>query len=156
MLPLDAIDLEDLATALEYQADFYDTFWWIDPKTGEIGFWLRDAADESADELEERGVITIDPVSSHAGYQDMEEFISTVEDERSSDLLQRAINQKRPFRRFKDTLIDLPELREQWFAFHDRTMRHRAIEWLMGAGVVDRAEAENALTQEPDAGRTRK
>lgn len=71
--------------------------------------------------------LTPPPISSHVGYQDMEEFISTVEDERSSDLLLGAINRNRPFRRFKETLIDLPELRDQWFVFHDRTMRRRAI-----------------------------
>ncbi|WP_051298789.1 UPF0158 family protein [Arthrobacter castelli] len=153
MISLDAIDLEFLMMALEHQTDFYDSFWWFDPDTGEIGFWLRGAAEESVEELEERGVITIDPISSRDGYREMEDFISTVSDDRSRDLLQQAIDRKRPFRRFKDTLIDLPELGDQWFTFHDRTVRTHAIEWLVDAGVVDRAEAEQALAQGPDAGR---
>lgn len=147
MLSLDAIDLEDVALALEHQTD-YDSFWWIDPDTGEVGFWLRDAAEESSEELEERGVISIDPMGSSVGYRDMEDYISTVDDGRARDLLQRAITRNRPFRRFKDALLDLPELRDQWFAFHDQIMRRRAIEWLTDAGIVDRTEVDKASAPE--------
>ncbi len=148
MLSVDAVDLEDVALALEHQTDD-DSFWWIDPDTGETGFWLRDTAEESSEELEERGVISIDPMGSAVGFRDMEEFILTVDDGRARDLLQRAITQNRPFRRFKDALLVLPELRDQWFAFHDRIMRRLALEWLVDAGLVDRAEAEIATARTP-------
>ncbi|XAS68396.1 UPF0158 family protein [Micrococcaceae bacterium Sec5.7] len=148
-LSLDAIDLESLGVALEYRTDG-DTFWWLDPQTGEIGFWVSgtaDESDESDEDLEERGAIRVEPVSSHESYSDMEDFIAGVDDAQARDLLSRAIERQRPFRHFKDTLLEFPELREGWFAFHDRTMRRRAIEWLVDVGVVDGNEAEKALEQ---------
>ncbi|MBO1269274.1 UPF0158 family protein [Arthrobacter cavernae] len=147
MLPLDAVDLEELAMALEYQGD-YDSFSWLDPKTGEIGFWSSDAAygdDEAGADPDERGAIRIEPMESWEGYRDMESFIADVQDERARDPLLRAIAGKGAFRRFKDTLFEFPDLRQQWFDFHNSAMRRRAIEWLVNAGVVDEDEAKRAL-----------
>ena len=60
----------------------------------------------------------------------MEDFIRRVRDPRARDLLERAIAGRGAFRRFKDTLLDFPDLRPVWFAFHDARMERRAIEWL--------------------------
>ncbi|MGH9243243.1 MAG: UPF0158 family protein [Acidimicrobiales bacterium] len=57
----------------------------------------------------------------------MEEFIELVPDQRPAHLLARAIDGRGAFRRFKDTLSDLPELRDQWFIFHDARMSRRAV-----------------------------
>ena len=67
---------------------------------------------------------------SHEGYEDMVDFIATVEDERIVELLDVAINGKGAFRRFKDVLLNYPEERERWFRFKDERMEERALEWL--------------------------
>lgn len=141
MLPLNAIDLEDLSMALEFQTD-YVCFWWLDPGTGEIGFWsevVEDDTDESAEDLEDRGVIRIDPLPSYEGFNDMESFVSSLADPGAAQRLGAALNNRHPFRHFKDALGQFPDVREQWFTFHDQIMRRRAIEWLLDAGVVDQA-----------------
>ena len=41
MLDLDAIDVEEIATALADQSD-YEHRWLIDPRTGGVAFWTSD------------------------------------------------------------------------------------------------------------------
>jgi predicted nucleotidyltransferase len=73
-----------------------------------------------------------------------------VRDSRARDLLERAIAGRGAFRRFKDTLLDLPELRQAWFAFHDVRMEWRAIEWLADRGLVERSVAEREIGARED------
>jgi predicted nucleotidyltransferase len=44
-------------------------------------------------------------------------------------------------------LFEFPDLREDWFAFHDARMERRAIEWLRDEGLIDGSHAEVALVQ---------
>ncbi|WP_427015795.1 UPF0158 family protein [Pseudarthrobacter sp. P1] len=143
MLTLDNIDLDDLAMALEFQTD-YESFWWLDPATGEIGFWsevVEDDTDESADDLDDRGVIRIDPTPSYEGFAEMESFVASLADPGAVQRLRAALQARHPFRRFKDTLVDFPDLRQQWHTFHDHAMRLRCVQWLVEAGVVDSSAA---------------
>jgi predicted nucleotidyltransferase len=64
--------------------------------------------------------------------------------------LDRAIAGRGAFRRFKDTLIEFPGLREGWFAFHDARMSRRALEWLADQGVIDSETAEREAQKHPD------
>ena len=41
MLELSAVDLEEIATALQDQTG-YEHCWLIDPQSGQIGFWTED------------------------------------------------------------------------------------------------------------------
>jgi predicted nucleotidyltransferase len=51
-------------------------------------------------------------------------------------------------------LYEFPDLRETWFNFHEVRMRRRAIDWLVGADLIDEAKAEAALSDlvEPQLG----
>jgi hypothetical protein len=69
-----------------------------------------------------------------------------VGDAQARDLLLRAIHGRGAFRRFKDALFDFPELREEWFAFHYRRMRRRAIEWLVRRELITEDVAKRAIT----------
>jgi predicted nucleotidyltransferase len=95
-------------------------------------------------------LLFIDPLSSHESYADLEDFTALVRDPRARDLLERAIEGRGAFRRFKDTLFDFPELREAWFKFRDVRMERRALEWLADHGVVDEETAEAASPAEPE------
>src|SRR5206468_10868861 len=77
-----------------------------------------------------------------------------VPERRAADQLARAIEGRGAFRRFKDTLYELSDLRERWFAFHDVRMRRRAIEWLRDNRLVDDVAAVAALTalEDPSIG----
>lgn len=86
---------------------------------------LRDRIDEEPDRYEQ-----IPKAESHEGYEDMQDFIATVEDEHLAELLDVAINGKGAFRRFKDVLLSYPEERERWFKFKDDRVQGTALEWL--------------------------
>jgi predicted nucleotidyltransferase len=139
MLELSEVDLGALAEALEDHSD--ETSWFLEP-SGAVVPWFDDSEDPSPDES---GAHYIDPIASHEAYRDMQDFVARVPDRRAADLLERAIEGRGAFRRFKDTLFEFPELRETWFKFHDVRMRRRAIEWLVDVGLVDDAAAGSAL-----------
>lgn len=144
MLDLSAVDLGEIATALEDHS--YEGSWWIDAGTGEVWYWQgEDDDDPEFDPDRREGARRIDPLPSGEGYRDMEDFIARVRDRRAVDLLERAIAGRGAFRRFKDTLFEFPELREAWFQFRDTRMQRRAIEFLVDAGLVDEADAERAV-----------
>ncbi len=56
----------------------------------------------------------------------MEQFVQLVRDPRARDRLDRALQGRGPFRRFKDTLLEFPGLREAWFRFHTRAWNAEA------------------------------
>ena len=91
---------------------------------------LKDEIEEEFDRYE-----PIPMAESHEGYRDMQDFITTVEDEHLVELLEVAINGKGAFRRFKDVLFNYPEERERWFKFRDDRMEKRAVEWLESIDV---------------------
>jgi len=148
MLDLDQLDLGELCMALEDNSPEHG--WWLDPRSGELEFWseLGDAPDRELPE--ERGLVPVEPVGSHEGYSDMEDFTEQVPDPRARDLLVRAIAGRGAFRRFKDTLLEFPELREAWFRFHDARMERRAIAWLLDNDFVSPDAAERALAAHPE------
>lgn len=120
--------------------------------TGEIIFTsdeFIDAEDrEEVDEEIEEGFgeryIPIPNTSSEEGYDDMEDFIETVEDANLREKLYIAINGRGAFRRFKDVLLNYSKVRERWFKFKDGRVVERVLEWLECEGI----ELVDAKTRE--------
>ncbi len=139
MLDPASVDLDALGTALDDRTP--DVTWYIDPATGEVTAHV-DGARPSG--------LRIEPAGSHAGYQDMAQFVAAVHHRRAADLLDRAISGRGAFRRFKDTLGEFPELREQWFRYRDARSTRRALRWLADQGLVDRAAADALAARHPD------
>jgi len=128
------INLDELCEAMEDSS--YENEHFLDLETGEIFFISDYMDDEETGELKDRieedsdRYERIPKAESHEGYQDMVDFIATVDNERLAELLEVAINGKGAFRRFKDVLLNYPEERERWFKFKDERMEERALEWL--------------------------
>ena len=150
MLDLKDIDLAELAQALEDHS--WEHSWWLDPATGEIELWSDSFEEQGEPDPEERDLRPIDPIPSNEGYADMAEFIEHVRDPRARDLLERAIDGRGAFRRFKDTLSEFPELQTAWFRFHDIRTERRAILWLADENLIERAAAERALAERQESG----
>lgn len=151
MLDLQRVRLRDLAEGLEDHSP--ETSWWFDPNTGASEPYIDPGSAEFEDDHpEERGLIRIEPIPSREAYADMEDFTGRVRDPRTRDRLERAIAGRGAFRRFKDALYELPDLRQSWFAFHDARMERRAIEWLADQGLVESSVADRELKarQEPE------
>jgi len=86
----------------------------------------------------------IQPRPSREGYRTMQRFIETVSEPKLKEALSTALVGKGAFRRFKDQLLDYPEVRQQWFAFKDTEVYTYIRDWLAGEGVK--------ATNEPPAG----
>jgi len=147
MLDLLCVDFDDLCSALEDHS--YQHSWWFDPQSGEIHVHSEDN-DETSDDLNEAGLLFIEPMGSHEGYADMADFVSRVPNRRARESLERAIEGRGAFRRFKDTLFEYPELRQAWFVFHDARMARRAVAWLADHDLISDETAEQALANHPD------
>lgn len=148
MLDLSTVDLGSIAEGLEDHS--YAGSWWIDAKTGEVWYWGEDENDAAFDPDVRDDARRVDSLPSGEAYGDMEDFIARVPDRRAADLLERAIAGRGAFRRFKDTLLEFPELREKWFRFSDRRMQRRAIEFLVDERLIDEAAARRALAERED------
>jgi hypothetical protein len=128
------INLDELCEAMENSS--YENEYYLDLETGEILFLSEYMDAEEKEKLRER--LDDDPdryepipkAESHVGYEDMRDFIATVENEHLAELLEVAINGKGAFRRFKDVLLSYPEEMERWFQFKDDRIQERALEWL--------------------------
>lgn len=149
MLDLSAVDLEDLALALEDHSG--DSSWYIHRLTGVVRLDSLYIDEEMDDAFEEDGNwVFVDPMPSRVAYEDMEDFVRRVSDPRAAGVLARAIEGRGAFRRFKDALFEFDELRKKWFAFHDLRVRRYGITWLLTEGLIDRSSAEVALAQLED------
>jgi Uncharacterised protein family (UPF0158) len=141
MLNPEQVDLADLALALEDHSPEHT--WWFKPETGAVAPRFASGVETLADDT--AGLIEVEPLPTAVGYGDMEDFVAQVRDPRARGMLERAINGRGAFRRFKDTLFDYPELRRAWFEFHDIRGEQRAIEWLAERGMISADAAEEAL-----------
>jgi len=134
------INLYELCEAMEDSS--YENNHYLDLETGEILFLSEYMDDEDTVKLKDRieedfnRYERIPKAESQEGYEDMVDFIATVEDEHLVELLEVAINGKGAFRRFKDVLLNYPEERERWFKFKDERMEERALEWLEDIDVT--------------------
>jgi hypothetical protein len=128
------IDLDELCDAMENSS--FENEYFLDLETGEILFISEYMDDEETGKLKDRIEVEFDryeripEVESNEGYDDMVDFIATIEDEHLVELLEVATNGKGAFRRFKDVLLNYPEERERWFKFKDDRIEERALEWL--------------------------
>ncbi len=133
------VDLDELRSAMEDSS--WERAYYLDLETGEI-LSMSDYVDEGESE-KLRNDIDANPdryepipeAESYEGYEDMEDFIVTVEDDHLAELLEVAIDGKGAFRRFKDVLAGYPEEQGRWFRFKDERMQERALEWFEAVGV---------------------
>jgi hypothetical protein len=75
----------------------------------------------------------------------MEDFIAAVSDVEARSALEQAILRRKPFRNFKDALYEFPEVREDWFKFHNEMLLQKAKDWVeveeIDAELVDNIAA---------------
>ncbi|CDF81826.1 hypothetical protein PKB_0448 [Pseudomonas knackmussii B13] len=129
------VDIDDLVLVLDSNGmEFH-----LDLETGEIRLRPEDDLDEEFEQLLERQpqrFLYIEPVSSRDGFRIMEDFVrEKVDDPRASDSLVRALEDRKPFRSFKDRLFDYPEIRESPPPPPPPPLRQLALEWLAEEGI---------------------
>ena len=113
----------------------YEMHQYLDTKSGEIVFVTEfempeeDELKESMEEEPERYVY-IEPIDSSASFRVMEDFVEQLEDGEMKEELSEALRRRRPFRQFKDTMYRYPDIKEEWFRYHDQRMKDVARRWL--------------------------
>lgn len=80
--------------------------------------------------------IAVEPIPSSEAYRWMEQFALQLADPELRARLARALNRPRPFRGFKDELLNWPNARQQWFEFEAGQLRRAAMEWLEMNGIT--------------------
>ena len=152
MLDLGEIDLEEIATALADQTD-YEHRWLIDPRTGEVAFWTSDTGINGKHpiEIDELDLIVIEALPSYVWFQDMADFAEGISDSAAGRRLNRCLQGRGAFRRFKNQLYERhPDLISAWHALRDVRAQRRAVEWLFDQGLVDEGAVKQFATDHPD------
>ncbi|HEY9786342.1 MAG TPA: UPF0158 family protein [Candidatus Obscuribacterales bacterium] len=99
-----------------------------DSQSGESTNYQDDASGENP-------YVPIEQIPSHEAFKWMEDFAEAVADSRLQHLLFEALSGRRPFRRFKDVLLDYPKQREQWFAYEGTRRRQYIEQWARDEGI---------------------
>lgn len=123
---------------------------YLDPATGEIYTgYAGDVLDAAGDQLDLEVVdyLRIESMSvnsSREGYRDMEDFAQAQTDPRLRQSMERALDGKGAFRRFRNVVHqDAGEtVGRAWGEFHRARTQLRALEWLQGEDLVAAEEIE--------------
>ncbi len=133
------VDLEMLGTEREGDSD-RSTGGYIDLHTGEV-YGEHDTdpmmvGEESAIDVEEEPDrwLWFDRTGSHDGWQDMAGFAERQRDVSLRERLERAIEGKGAFRRFRD-LVHQEYLADQWYLYSTDRQLGRARQFLDGEGI---------------------
>jgi len=123
------VKLDDVIEALDFVNMEHDAYY--NPLKNEFFYSdIGDYTDLNEDELDELFENSIGLPTQYEinEYSMMEEFIETIEDVKTYNQLQIAINGRGAFRRFKDTCINF-DIIEEWYKFRDEKYKEIAIEW---------------------------
>lgn len=127
------VDLEELGDAL-YSGDSTDFDWYLDLRTGEVLLITEDVISEFPEYVgiakKPETFLPIEPVSSREGFIAMEDFVESQPEGEARRSLERALRLPKPFRSFKETLVDFPDVRAAWFDFENKRHRETAIAFL--------------------------
>ncbi len=133
-----SVDWEGLAVAFENQ--LADSHSFLDLESGRVQTVVTRGGDAPIPPGPPETTILIPPRPSREGYRTMQRFLDRVSDPALRERLAGALVGKGAFRRFKDLLLDYPDVRSQWFTFKDAEIFAYISEWLQREGVA----AENS------------
>lgn len=131
------IDLEELTLALDWRDPLGICSHWLNLESGEIRFLGEAGAEEEDDEdpRDNDNWLRVEAIESWQAFAIMEDFVEQCADTRVAHALSQALQQRKPFRRFKDTLIAHTAQREAWFAFERQAMEAIARRWCEDHGI---------------------
>ena len=134
------IDLEELTWALNSRDPLGESSHWLNLESGSILSLIGPDADNEtdADPRDDDCWLFIEPIESSEAFRVMEDFVDQCGDERLARALGQSLQQRKPFRRFKDALAAHPAQREAWFAFERQAMEAIAQRWCEEHGVSPR------------------
>jgi hypothetical protein len=151
-LTVDIPEIAALAENAEHEDEYY-----LDVQTGQVvivpsDFSYRDL--DSAEDLSDlpewerelvpvareiaagnERYVSLPEYSSDEAYEQMAAFTQTVTDETLRQRLNAALRGDRPFRRFKNVLLQSPADEKRWFKFKDDGLEEFVRDWLREIGI---------------------
>jgi hypothetical protein len=129
------IKCDDIIEALTTWFEVVEGGFFLDTETGDI-LLNTEGVDDLPEDLEDNPRYrVIDPLASYESFQIMEDFVDNLGDIKEASRLRDALNRRKPFRQFKDTLFDYTELSEAWFEFEHKELARLAQEWCEENGI---------------------
>lgn len=134
------IDTEELTWALNSRDPLGESSHWLNLESGMVRSLIGPDALDEADEdpRDDDRWLFIEPIESSEALRIMEDFVDQCGDDRLARALGQALQQRKPFRRFKDALATYPAQREAWFAFERQAMESIARRWREDHGISPR------------------
>lgn len=134
----------DIADSMENHSNEIESQSYLDIETGEVQFVSNEVSDLvgsgssdysslsewQMDEVEvakkvlayEDRFIPIPRLESYESFKFMVEFVGEVKVNKIAEELASNLRRNRPFRRFKDCLLQYPEIKEQWYSFKNKKL----------------------------------
>ncbi|MFZ2404328.1 MAG: UPF0158 family protein [Methylobacter sp.] len=131
------IKLDDIIDALTTRFDMVEGGFYLDTETGDVLLSTEglDEGDLPEDLENNPRYRLIDPLASHESFQIMEDFVDSLGDTKEAGRLQEALNRRKPFRQFKDTLHERTGLSDAWYVFEQKELKRLSEEWCEGNGI---------------------
>ena len=79
--------------------------------------------------------IQIPKLKGRANFEEMEKFISEMQDPHFKEVLKRKLSSHRPFREFRDALATKPKEKRAWEKFHQQYTDRRVAAFLKNYGL---------------------
>ncbi|MBN1525082.1 MAG: hypothetical protein JW904_11395 [Spirochaetales bacterium] len=133
------VDMSGLIYAVEDQNDSSVHF--LDTQTGEVISIVEDfdlpEDDEMRDRLEESPdrFLPLEPMDSSQSFEIMEDFVRSLPGSKAKEVLHGVLCQPKPFRRFKDSIGEFPNISSRWLEFHDSRIKEHVVAWLGGHNI---------------------
>jgi yecA family protein len=141
------INFPDLQQALEDSDNSSSALCWLDTLTGRVIAKFDDPDTEGKfqnklERSDKHRFVPIDRIASHDSYEIMADFVGILPQSSIREKFERALGDSKPFRSFKETLLENVQVRNQWHKCHDEAVRLYAVEWLSDLGIRPIEEEE--------------
>ncbi|MHA1381570.1 MAG: UPF0158 family protein [Candidatus Helarchaeota archaeon] len=132
------VDIYELMEAFEDNSGSFN--YYVDTVTGKVVMLANEFIDDDFDEPDKKRMkieneygdryIETPIIPSYEAYNDMQDFIETINDKNIQETLYIAIDGPGAFRRFKNVLLNHPDEQQKWFEFKKGKTLERIKNWL--------------------------
>jgi hypothetical protein len=126
------IEFDEIKDAIEQAS--YEHHFLIDKKNHKIVFIseVEDDYEKKLEEVENDNFIDIEPRMPEDDFRIMEYFVYEIQEEdlELAEKFHEVLEQRKPFRNFKELINQHPKLRERWFLCRDKELANEAMNWI--------------------------
>jgi Uncharacterised protein family (UPF0158) len=146
------VRMDEILDAIDTYGD--DTRFYLDTETGEVSLWMNPlhTGEEAAFDPHDDRYAQIPQRVSRESYRDMERFVLAIDEEDVRRELQRAIEGKGAFDRFRRALSGYPDLRARWEQGKRDALLAEAVAWLATLGIEPQYELRPIAGTRPGSG----